>query len=342
VRGESPAASAARPSAIGAPALGHRPARRSPSSFPLACAAPVLLCALLLAGCATPPASALLAQASAGLPERAELEDVPFYPQERYQCGPAALATALVHAGVATTPEALVPEVYLPARGGALQAEMLAAARRHGRLAYPLAPRLADALAEVAAGTPVIVLQDLAFAFFPRWHYAVLVGYDRAREEVVLRSGTTPRLTLALSRFERSWARGGYWAMVVVPPERIPVTATEERYLAAVAALERTAPAAARRAYGAALARWPRHLLALIGLGNASYAMKDLVAAEAAYREATRHHPQAADAWNNLAQALAELGRREEALAAAERAVALGGPRLVHYQRTLKAISEAR
>ncbi|MDW8252235.1 MAG: PA2778 family cysteine peptidase, partial [Myxococcales bacterium] len=201
--------------------------------------------AALLAGCAGPQARALLAQPPAALAERVELEEVPFHPQELYQCGPAALATVLAHSGAAVTPEALVPEVYLPARGGSLQAEMLAAARRHGRLAYPLAPQLADLLAEVAAGTPVLVLQNLALLPPARWHYAVVVGYDLAREEIVLRSGTTRRLALSLAAFERTWARAGRWAMVVVPAEKIPVTAVEERYLAAAVALERSAPEAA-------------------------------------------------------------------------------------------------
>lgn len=303
----------------------------------------VLLCAALtLAGCATPQVAALLESRPPTLPERAEITAVPFYPQEDYQCGPATLATALTHAGVATSPEALAPQVYLPEREGSLQAEMLAAARRHGLIAYPLAPRLQDALREIAAGTPVIVLQNLAFEFAPRWHYAVAVGYDLPREEIVLRSGTTRRLTTTLSNFERTWARSGHWAMVALPPERLPESAAEDTYVAAAAALERGSAAAARRAYAGALVRWPHNLVARIGLGNAAYAMKDLEAAEAAYRQATLDHPQAADAWNNLAQALLEIGRKPEALLAAQRAVALGGPRLAQYQATLQAITGSR
>ena len=43
--------------------------------------------------------------------ERAvELAQTPFFPQDRYQCGPAALATVLGAAGVHVTPEELVPE----------------------------------------------------------------------------------------------------------------------------------------------------------------------------------------------------------------------------------------
>lgn len=303
-------------------------------------AAGVLVSAFLLAGgCATPQVAELLERPGAALPPRVELTDVPFHPQAEYQCGPAALATVLNHAGVATPPEALVRQVYLPAREGSLQAEMLATTRRHGLVAYRLAPRLEDVLREIASGHPVVVLQNLAFAFAPLWHYAVAVGYDLPREEIVLRSGTTRRLVTTLANFERTWARSEYWAMTALSPRQLPASATEERYVASVVALERVAVQAARTGYATALARWPGNLLARIGLGNAAYATGDLPGAEAAYREALRDHPQAADAWNNLAQVLHESGRRDEALAAAERAVTIGGPRLSLYQSTLKAIA---
>jgi ABC-type bacteriocin/lantibiotic exporter with double-glycine peptidase domain len=276
------------------------------------------------------------------LPARVELTSVPFYPQEEYQCGPAALATVLMHAGTATTPDALAPQVYLPGRDGSLQAEMLAAARRHGLVAYRLEPRLEDVLREAAAGTPVIVLQNLALPFAPLWHYAVIIGYDLPRDEIILRSGTTRRAVMTLSSFERTWARGNHWAMLALTPERLPATADEDHYVVSVAALERVAPAAARRAYTTAIERWPGNLAARIGQGNAAYAMRDLPGAEAAYREATRRHPKAADAWNNLAQALLELQQRHEALAAAQRAVDIGGPRLAQYQATLRAIAASR
>jgi tetratricopeptide (TPR) repeat protein len=297
-----------------------------------------VLATALLTGCAAPQVSALLGQPPAGLPLTAEIAPVPFYPQEDYQCGPAALAAALQHAGRDVTPEALVPQVYVPARRGSLQAEMLAATRRHGLVAYELAPRLEALLREIAAGTPVLVLQNLALPWVPQWHYAVAIGYDLGAREIVLRSGVTRRLVMSLDTFERTWVRSGHWAMLALPPERLPETAAALPYLAAVAALERVAPAAARRGYETALVRWPDSAAAGIGLGNASYVLGDLAGAAAAYLRATQRHPGSADAWNNLAQALIELGSRDPALAAARRAVALGGPRLATYRETLESI----
>jgi tetratricopeptide (TPR) repeat protein len=198
-----------------------------------------------------------------------------------------------------------------------------------------------DLLRELAAGTPVVVLQNLALDWWPQWHYAVAIGYDLDRREVVLRSGVTRRLTLSLDTFEHTWARSGHWAMAALPPDRLPATAVEATYLVAVAALEQLAPAAARRGYESALARWPGSVVARLGLGNASYALGDLPGAAAAYLRATLDHPEAADAWNNLAQALHESGSRVQALAAARRAVSLGGPRLPAYRETLDGILRA-
>jgi len=300
----------------------------------------VLLCAGLLGGCAGlfPQTAAMRDAPPADLPPRAELKQVPFFPQVEYQCGPAALATALVASGVKVTPEELVPQVYLPERKGSLQVEMLAAARRHGRISYLLAPRFEDLLREIASGNPVIVLWDQAPV--GGWHYAVAVGYDFDAGELYLRSGETEREKVSFPLHEFMWMRSGYWAMVAMPPDRIPATAEEARWLSSIAATERAAggAAAARTAYTQFLQRWPRNVAAAIGLANVHYAMKELAAAERALRDAVEWDPQSVIALNNLAQTLAEQGKRDEALAVIERAVALGGPHAAAVQETRNSI----
>src|ERR1700674_2756578 len=158
-------------------------------------AAGVVLSAALASGCALviPQTVELHDAWPAALPEHVELADVPFLPQDEYQCGPSALATTLSYSGIAITPEDLVSQVYLPARRGSLQVEMLAAPRKYGIVSYALAPRFEDVLREVAAGNPVIVLQDFGVWPISIWHYSVVVGYDRSSGEVILRSGMKPR-----------------------------------------------------------------------------------------------------------------------------------------------------
>lgn len=302
----------------------------------------LMLCGLLLVGgCATPQTDRLL-ESAAAFPQPVELTAVPFFPQEAHQCGPAALATVLNSSGLSVTPDDLTPQVYLPERQGSLQFELLAAARRHGRVPYVLRPQLEALTTEVASGNPVLVLQNLGVSAVPFWHYAVVVGFDLSRTEVVLRSGREPRRITALRTFEHTWARGDYWAVVVLPPDKLPHTAEELPYLQSVLALEKLQRwQDAATAYRTALTRWPKSLGAHMGLGNSRYTLGDLRGAEAAFRAATRNHPDAGVAFNNLAQVLADQKRWREAERAARRAVELGGENAEVFRQTLARV-EAR
>jgi tetratricopeptide (TPR) repeat protein len=296
---------------------------------------------LTLFGCATPEVSGLRADRR-DLPRQAEVAGVPFHPQREQYCGPAALATVLGWSGHAATQETLAAEVYTPGREGTLSHDLAAAASRHGRLAVAVAD-LPALLREVAAGHPVLVLQNLGLDWFPQWHYAVVVGYDLDAGELALRSGEERRRVVALDTFARTWARAGDWAIVVLPPDRLPATAGEEVLVRAAAGLERAGRAAAAAlAYETILGRWPDSPKALLGRGNALYAAGDLAGAEAAYRSALERHSGAAVAWNNLADVLAAQGEEEAALIAAKRAVALGGPHAATYRQTLDEISGRR
>jgi hypothetical protein len=298
------------------------------------------LCALLaLAGCASPR----LARES-DLPRRVELTDTPFFPQTADHCGPAALATVLSGAGMAATPEALAPRVYLPARKGSLPLDMLGGARRGGAVAATISPDLDTLLATVRDGHPVVVLQNLGLSWYPMWHYAVAVGHDLDRREIVLRSGTTRREVLPLRTFDLTWARSGRWAMVALRPGTSPPAGVpRDAYAEATLALERLGRSReASDAYAAGLVRWPDDLQFAIGAGNAAYALGDLAAAEAALRIAVARHPAAEAALNNLAHVLMERGALDEAETTAQRAVALGGPQKATAGATLDEIRSRR
>ena len=293
------------------------------ASFPA-----LALACLLVSGCASliaPQSTSLREQRPADIPARAELRSVPFFPQTEYQCGPAALATVLANAKVKVKPADLVPQVYVPERKGSLQVEMLAAARRHGMISYQLAPRYEDVLREIAAGTPVIVLQDFGIGPLDNYHYAVAVGYDLDEDELILRSGDKQRQVLKTGLNEFVWKRTGYWAMVVVPPSRIPATADEASWLSAIAAFERVNPRGARTAYTTFLKRWPGNVNASVGLANTYHSAGELKEAERVLRAALARDPDSVVVLNNLAQTLSDQGRNLEALAFINRAVAAGG-----------------
>ena len=274
----------------------------------------VFVCAALwLTGCATPQVRALADSWPAGLPAQASLTHVPFLAQADYECGPASLAMVLQSTGQSTTPESLVPQVYLPGRKGSLQVEMQVATRRAGLLATPLAPTLEAVLREVAAGHPVLVFQNLSLPWYPVWHYAVVIGYDREAQTLFLHSGVTPRMPISFSAFDRTWERGERWAIVATPPSELPATASADAVAKALVALERLQPAAAQQGYAAALTRWPTNRTALLGAGNTAYALGQLERAQAAYAHAVQVEPLFVAAWNNLAQTAFERGDLEQA-----------------------------
>ncbi len=261
----------------------------------------------LLAACVTrgPFVAASLGNAPASI----ELTATPFFPQDRYQCGPAALATVLVASNSSVTPEALTPFVYIPARKGSLQLEMQAAPRSFGRLTYVLAPRLDAILAELAAARPVLVLHNYGVPFFPRWHYAVVIGYDASNDTLLLRSGIERRQVQRAAHFLRAWDNGGRWAMVVLRAGEIAASAESPVYLRAAADFERVAaPEESRLAFDAAVRRWPAEPLAWIGRGTALYRSGDLAGAARDYARALELDEHNAGARNNLAQTLLELG----------------------------------
>jgi tetratricopeptide (TPR) repeat protein len=259
-----------------------------------------LLALLCLAGCAT-------------LPDRAapgvELTTVAYYPQEAFQCGPASLAALLNDAGIDVGPDALRPEVYIPARRGSLETELLAAARRHDRLPYVIDPDTDALRRQLDAGRPVLVLQNFGSRGSPVWHYAVVVGYEAGTRAWLLRSGAEPRQRLPARRFAATWDRADRFGFVLARPGEIPAGATLTRYLDAASGLD----AAGRReaaalAYAAAATRWPEEPAAAFAYAGTQIASGDLAGAEDTYRRLLDGAPQYTAARNNLAVLLTRRG----------------------------------
>lgn len=296
---------------------------------------------LLLAGCAS-TGPGISARALDKQPA-VELTQVPFYPQERYQCGPAALAMTLDWSGAAIGPQALTDRLYIPARQGSLQPELIAQARQQQRLAFRIPAQPQALLQELTAGHPVLVLQNLGLRWWPVWHYAVVIGYEPATRSLLLHSGTTRRQKVALSTFLRTWARGGNWGLVTLNPGSIPATAGPGPYLVAAYDLETGGwRQQALLAYAAGIERWPEHAGLRLALANAHYAAGHIKEAAVVLQQGLAAGAVAAANYNNLAWLLAELQRWDEAEAAAREAVRLGEPGGETYQTTLTQICQRR
>lgn len=258
-----------------------------------------LLAFCWLAACAQPfdPDERL----SFDAPTRAAVSGVPLIQQEAFYCGPTSIAMVMQWAGADVTQEQVAALAFNPGAGGTYLADMIGSSRRLGQLAVEISD-FDQLLAEITAGHPVIVFQNLGLGVFPVWHYGVVTGYDFTKDEVYLNSGQLNQMVMAFAVFERTWRRGGYWGLVVLPPDRLPASVGETDVLSAAAALERVGQfQAAATLYETGAARWPDNWLWQFGLGNARYAMGDLRGARNALREARALDPAIPEVRENLA-----------------------------------------
>ncbi|MEK6554765.1 MAG: PA2778 family cysteine peptidase, partial [Bdellovibrionota bacterium] len=194
----------------------------------------------------------------------------------------------------------VAPQVMTPDKKGTLQQDMISASRRNGLMAVQI-EGLETLLAEISHGHPVIVFENLSTKWLPKWHYAIVYGYDLDQQTVTMHSGPEREKVWNIKKFERSWMLGDYWGLVVMPPDEVAFNAGELANLVAAAGLEQAGNTdQAQQAYEAILTVWPKSLGALIGLGNIAYAREDYHLAVFYLKRAQRYHPESLAASHNL------------------------------------------
>lgn len=265
---------------------------------------------LLASGCATYDA-----RIPESLAPRVDLTETPFHPQLEHHCGPAALATVLEASGARPEYDAVADRVYVPDLEGSLQVEMMAAARSFDRIPFRVPGELSSVLAEVEAGHPVLILQNLRVRSLPAWHYAVVVGYDREQGEILMRSGTERELATPVQRWMRQWDWASRWAIVVLAPGELPAQPDQTAVFRALADFDENGrPESRLHAWRAAAEQWPDAALVHLGLGNARYELGEREPAAESFRRALAVQPGNWPVRLNLARVLLELDRPCEGL----------------------------
>jgi hypothetical protein len=198
-----------------------------------------LISAVLLAGILTGCAGSTNGPPLPGLPDRVELTGVPFFRGEEYQGSSMALASLLALQGVRMTPGLLEPTLHLPDDTDHLATHVPDAAREFGLMVYPLDPSLNALLTQVAAGYPVLLRYQAGSMLWSEPRYAVLIGYDRYKRHVLLRSGEQRRQLLDFDSFAAAWKGAGSWAALVLQPGQLPAQVDRQRWLQAADQLGR-------------------------------------------------------------------------------------------------------
>lgn len=236
---------------------------------------------MLLTGCQTPPQTKQLLLKPPAIAAQHLIPQVPFYPQQAYFCGPTTLSEVAGFYGLAKDPATIAPTTFIAGLQGTLQIEMSAATRQLGLVAYAQHGTMTQLLRLIAENIPVIVLQNNALAWLPQWHYAVVIGYDLQSKEVILHTGVTEAHRLNFSTFERTWARGHYWFLAMLPANNSSAQLDPFIYTKASQDLLRTQQVnSGITALKTATNQWPDYWLPYFLLGNHYFSNQPLVAAQ--------------------------------------------------------------
>ena len=307
------------------------------SRFSLAIAALVLAG---LAGCAAGPQ--LRDYHISG--QAVELKEVPFYAQDGYQGGPAAMAMMLAANGAQVAPADLVALVYDAKNDDSPQGWMHNGAAHYGRVPYVLKSKQLDldVVHQVQAGHPVLVLLRSGLVL-KQWQYAVVMGVDPGASTFTVRTGTEQRKVMNYGDFLAAWHDSAYWAMLTALPAEIPEAASARDWLSGAALIEQAGkPDAAAQAYAAATRRWPGEAQAWAGLGRNDYSIHNLRGATLAFNTAVSLQPDNAAAHNGLAKALLDRQCADQAEDEINRALELErNPNLrAAYQQTQRDVAK--
>lgn len=146
---------------------------------------------------------------------------VPFFSQEAYRCGPAALATVMDYwygkTGKDTwvLPEQIAADIYSPSARGVLAFDLERYARKHGFQTEQYEGSLADLRQRVDEGVPVIVFVDYGFSLYENNHFMVVTGYTKGG--VLVNSGRRENQAISAGELDKVWKKNHYWALALRP-----------------------------------------------------------------------------------------------------------------------------
>jgi ABC-type bacteriocin/lantibiotic exporter with double-glycine peptidase domain len=143
------------------------------------------------------------------------IQNVPFHPQEEFQCGPASLAGVLNHWNIKVSPDEIASEIYSKSVKGTLNIDMGLYVERRGLKARQYHGSLEDIKRKIDSGYPLIVLVDEGFLVYQKNHFMVVIGYGG--EGILSNSGREKHKFIPVKKFLKSWERTKFWTLLITP-----------------------------------------------------------------------------------------------------------------------------
>ena len=147
-------------------------------------------------------------------PDRHLIASVPFIPQRRNRCGPAALAMVFHYYHVPIPAEDLSREIYRRNLSGTLNLDLLIAARRHGFAARSQSGDLETVRKFIRRDIPVVALVRPRSGS-KQYHFLVIYGFDDGSRQLTIHSARRGAQKISYPAFERQWRPAKNWMLVV-------------------------------------------------------------------------------------------------------------------------------
>jgi ABC-type bacteriocin/lantibiotic exporter with double-glycine peptidase domain len=143
------------------------------------------------------------------------IENVPFFPQDDYQCGPSSLAGVLNYWGINVSTDEIAREIFSESARGTLNIDMLLYAQRKGLNAIQYDGDVEDLKRNIDSNYPVIVLVDFGISFHRINHFMVVVGYNE--NGLIINSGKKKEKFIYKKDFVKAWGKTNYWTLLIKP-----------------------------------------------------------------------------------------------------------------------------
>ncbi|HMK55314.1 MAG TPA: C39 family peptidase [Dissulfurispiraceae bacterium] len=167
----------------------------------------IIMVALLLSACSSSPVKPHV--------NAVVLDNVPFFPQEDYQCGPASLAGVLHYWGSSVDIGEIANAIFSKSARGTLTIDMVLYAERLGYSATQYSGSLDDLRSKIRAGYPLVVLVDYGIYVYRVDHFMDIIGYDD--NGVIVNSVRSEKIYLSNEDFLKSWKRTNNWTLWIKP-----------------------------------------------------------------------------------------------------------------------------
>ncbi len=170
-----------------------------------------LLLLLLITACSAAPVHRIDHNAAIRL-----IPQIPFHPQDDFQCGPASLAAVLNFYGTDVTPAQIAAKIFSATARGTLDWDMVFFAESHGFKVRRYAGTEEDVRNNVEKGKPLIALVDYGYWVYEKRHFLVITGYYR--EGFIVNSGDMQQLFLPRDEFLKVWKKAGFLTLLIERP----------------------------------------------------------------------------------------------------------------------------